>query len=384
MASFINSESDEVIDDLKHKHQMIDSDWLMFHFCLSIILVIFACLSEFGLGLFLINSDMVTTSTSNYFIKFFYLPSLFNIFMLLAQTYLIKANIKQKTKIYAISLILVLICFVLYTVHSAFVSIFIIFAIAISLTTIYADYKLTILTGCLSIIGMVISELFIIWDKDKISIFANTSRFSDFVVSILILIAFLIVTIIVIYFERKKNEAIIMIKYEHTKLEKQLMKDELTGLANRKAMVEAFKIMENDHDHIYYFVVGDLNGFKKINDIHGHHVGDKVLVNFSEILRSQIKKMSPFRYGGDEFCLLFKDVEETDVIEVCEQINDLIKSDAFIRDSNLQVSVSFGIVSFALNLDALKLFIRVDQALYQAKANGKVYQVYQADNEDLC
>lgn len=95
--------------------------------------------------------------------------------------------------------------------------------------------------------------------------------------------------------------------------------------------------MENSHDHIYYFVVGDLNGFKKINDIHGHHVEDKVLVNFSEILRSQIKKMSPFVMVvmNSVFCL--KDVEETDVIEVCEQINDAIKSDAFIRDSNLQV-----------------------------------------------
>ena len=371
--------SDSSIKKIKHKYARIDSDWLMFHYHLAIALIIFSFVTEVLIGLFLINSDMLNTSITIYFLKYLLIPSLINFSSIGFTAYIVKKqSYSQVLKAYVVSLTMILSCFVLYTVHSAFTAVFFIFAIAILLTTIYANYRLTLVTIIFSFISILISELFIYWDLDKISVMQSTERFSDFVVALLILLAFSFVIMIIIHFEQKKYEVSIAIEQGRALLQQRIQVDELTGLFNRKGLHQALKeVEENDKDK-YILAVADLNGFKQTNDVYGHLVGDKVLVEFAKILKENDQNLTSYRYGGDEFCLLFKGYDQDMVVAICEAINDKTKLIKLPEHDDLKISVSFGIASYQDEIDSVKLFIQADQALYEAKSSMDTYCIYKA------
>ena len=371
--------SDSSIKKIKHKYARIDSDWLMFHYHLAIALIIFSFVTEVLIGLFLINSDMLNTSITIYFLKYLLIPSLINFSSIGFTAYIVKKqSYSQVLKAYVVSLTMILSCFVLYTVHSAFTAVFFIFAIAILLTTIYANYRLTLVTIIFSFISILISELFIYWDLDKISVMQSTERFSDFVVALLILLAFSFVIMIIIHFEQKKYEVSIAIEQERALLQQRIQVDELTGLFNRKGLHQALKDVEDNGKDNYILAVADLNGFKQTNDVYGHLIGDKVLVEFAKILKEYDHKFKSYRYGVDEFCLLFKGYDQDMVITICEEINDKTKQIKLSEHDDLKISVSFGIASYQDEIDSVKLFIQADQALYEAKSSMDTYCIYKA------
>ena len=371
--------SDSSIKKIKHKYARIDSDWLMFHYHLAIALIIFSFVTEVLIGLFLINSDMLNTSITIYFLKYLLIPSLINFSSIGFTAYIVKKqSYSQVLKAYVVSLTMILSCFVLYTVHSAFTAVFFIFAIAILLTTIYANYRLTLVTIIFSFISILISELFIYWDLDKISVMQSTERFSDFVVALLILLAFSFVIMIIIHFEQKKYEVSIAIEQERALLQQRIQVDELTGLFNRKGLHQALKDVEDNGKDNYILAVADLNGFKQTNDVYGHLIGDKVLVEFAKILKENDQNLTSYRYGGDEFCLLFKGYDQDMVVAICEAINDKTKLIKLPEHDDLKISVSFGIASYQDEIDPVKLFIQADQALYEAKSSMDTYRIYKS------
>lgn len=369
--------NDSSIKKIKHKYARIDSDWLMFHYHLAIALIIFSFVTEVLIGLFLISSDMLNTSIIIYCLKYLVIPSLINFISIGVTAYIIKQKrFSQSFKAYVVSLTMVLSCFVLYTVHSTFTSVFFIFAIAILLTTIYANYQLTALTIIFSFIGIIGSELFIYWDLDKINILKSTERFSNFIIALLILIAFSSVIMIIIHFEQQKYKVSIAIEQERSLLQQRIQVDELTGLLNRKGLHQALKEVEENGEDKYILAVADLNGFKQTNDDYGHLIGDKVLVEFAKILREHDQNLTSYRYGGDEFCLLFKGYDQDSVIAICEAINDKRKLIKLPEHDDLKISVSFGIASYQNENDSVKLFIQADQALYEAKSSMDTYRIY--------
>jgi len=373
----LSDSSDSSIKKIKHKYARIDSDWLMFHYHLAIALIIFSFVTEVLIGLFLINSDMLNTSITIYFLKYLLIPSLINFSSIGFTAYIVKKkSYSQVLKAYVVSITMILSCFVLYTVHSTFTAVFFIFAIAILLTTIYANYRLTLLTIIFSFISILISELFIYWDLDKISVMQSTERFSDFVVALLILLAFSFVIMIIIHFEQQKYEVSIAIEQERALLQQRIQVDELTGLFNRKGLHQALKEVEDNDKDKYILAVADLNGFKQTNDVYGHLVGDKVLIEFAKILKENDQNLTSYRYGGDEFCLLFKGHDQDKVVAICEAINDKTKLIKLPEHDDLKISVSFGIASYQDEIDSVKLFIQADQALYEAKSSMDTYRIY--------
>lgn len=369
--------NDSSIIKIKHTYARIDSDWLMFHYHLAIALIVFSFITEALIGLFLINSDMLNTSITIYFLKYLLIPSLINFCSIGFTACIVKQECySQVFKAYVVSLTMILSCFVLYTVHSTFTAVFFIFAIAILLTTIYANYRLTLLTIIISFISILISELFIYWDLDKISIMQSTERLSNFVVAILILLAFSAVIMIIIRFEQQKYEVSIAIEQERALLQQRIQVDELTGLLNRIGLHQALKEVEENVKDKYTLAVADLNGFKQTNDDYGHLIGDKVLVEFAKILKEDKQNFTSYRYGGDEFCLLFKGYDQDMVIAICETINDKTKMIKLPEYDDLKISVSFGIASYQNEIDSVKLFIQADQALYEAKSSMDTYRIY--------
>ena len=172
------------IDEIRKEYQRIDNAWLHLHFKLAIGLVALSFLIECFMALLIVNSDLLSTTMGIYIWKFIVFPSGINLLAIIVGAMVVESKrLSQTKKIYMVSLIFTFICFVLFAVHNSFSATYYLFAMAIVLTTIYVNYRVTTITALVSIIAMIVTELFIKWDLDKISIFKSMDRFGDFLVA---------------------------------------------------------------------------------------------------------------------------------------------------------------------------------------------------------
>lgn len=117
-------------------------------------------------------------------------------------------------------------------------------------------------------------------------------------------------------------------------------------------------------------VMFDIDYFKRINDLHGHAVGDQVLKEFANFLRSSLRAGDLLiRYGGDEFIVILDNVGYSEGLKVVERILENCKKQEF---AGLKITASAGIASFPKHADCWEeLFKLVDKSLYFAKRNGR-------------
>ncbi len=368
-----------VIEEIREEYKKIDNDWLVFQYKISIGLFVFAIVVECIMSLLLTNSDMLTTSINRYILKFIIAPSLVNFFFIIGDTLIIRSKkLTQDQKIFGISINLVLLCFVLFTVHNAFIATYFLFVFAIILTTIYANIHLTGITALLSLVALIISELFIKWDADKPSVFYSIQRLSEFLISLCIIIAASAVCLVKISFIYKKNEASIQKEMERVVLEQRLKTDELTGVLNRKALHDAMRDLEmSESTTSYIFGIADIDNFKSVNDQLGHLVGDNCLFEFATMLEERSRGASVFRYGGDEFCLIFENVNMEEAVSTCENIQSELIEVYSKKYPTLDISVSFGLTHYLADGNSARLFINADQALYDAKELRNTIRIYE-------
>lgn len=369
-----------VITEIVNEYGRIDKRWLKLHYSTSVFLVLFGFLVECALGALVFIEGYSSITSSVYIIKYIMIPFCMNLTLLLAGFIVLRhPKIKQGIKVYTISLLFVGVCFVLLTVHSMFNVLYFIFAVPVLLTVVYSDYILTTITAVVGIFAKVLSELFIEWDPHKYRPLHNELDTFNFIISICILVAFLAVCIIVIRFEREKNSASIQKEIERFKMRKRLVTDELTQIYNRTALRTAFQDMECDKtQNNYIFVMMDMDNFKTINDTLGHHKGDDSLKVFGGILRQNCGDAVPIRFGGDEFCMLFKNKSLRQVTESCKNIQKELRESCRTLTGE-PLTVSIGIASYSKGMTASQLLKNSDIALYKAKEHRDTVCVYEQD-----
>jgi diguanylate cyclase (GGDEF)-like protein len=147
------------------------------------------------------------------------------------------------------------------------------------------------------------------------------------------------------------------------------MQDGLTSLGNRRYFDEQIKraMHQANRQHKQVgLLVGDLNKFKAVNDTHGHHVGDEILIHFADALKASIRDSdSVFRFGGDEFAIIVEDACSQSLSVIEERIHLAMKNDHLL--DKYKVSCCLG-STFMNRADNEKtLFKRADQALYRQK-----------------
>jgi len=147
--------------------------------------------------------------------------------------------------------------------------------------------------------------------------------------------------------------------------------DGLTGLGNRRYFDEQLKrAMHNANRHHIQvgLVLGDLNKFKAINDTYGHGIGDQVLKQFANILRTCIRDSdSTFRFGGDEFAIIVENASENSLDIIQNRINNALETNVLL--AKYQVGCSLGATFMNRADNEQSLFERTDQALYRQKMN---------------
>ena len=149
--------------------------------------------------------------------------------------------------------------------------------------------------------------------------------------------------------------------------------DDLTGLANRRALDEEIaQAMAGARrtQRPFAIVMVDVDRFKFINDTHGHGVGDATLAAFSDRLADALREPDrAFRYGGEEFCLLLPDTDLAGARTLAERARAQV---TLPFDGTMRaLTASFGVTAWQPEDAVDTLFQRADRALYAAKSGGR-------------
>jgi diguanylate cyclase (GGDEF)-like protein len=144
--------------------------------------------------------------------------------------------------------------------------------------------------------------------------------------------------------------------------------DNLTGLPGHRAFHEALS-GAIDGGGVFSLATIDIDDFKRVNDNHGHPVGDEALCLVSEALRGAVRHEGDvFRVGGEEFAVLIPGLEGVDAVPVCERLRSAVAATPF----GLPLRVSIGLASWPADAQERgELLRRADAALYAAKRAGK-------------
>jgi diguanylate cyclase (GGDEF)-like protein len=151
--------------------------------------------------------------------------------------------------------------------------------------------------------------------------------------------------------------------------------DSLTGVANRYALNEYIKLLENQPTQFSEtcLMMMDIDYFKQVNDVHGHLVGDQVIQFVAEKLKDNIRTSDLLvRYGGDEFIVLIENISMERALKIAEKIRCEIYEAASMdstRSPDLSVTISIGVAIGAASWT--ELLEKADRALFQAKEQGK-------------
>ena len=152
-------------------------------------------------------------------------------------------------------------------------------------------------------------------------------------------------------------------------LESKINIDPLTG-AYRKQYFDNLLEEELRRKHNFVLVVVDIDNFKKINDKHGHLVGDNVLKEFTDLIKNELHRDDPFsRWGGEEFLIMMRCTDKTEIIDKIENIRKTIGKHSF--DTVGHITASFGVTVARIDDTPGSILKRADDALYRAKKEGK-------------
>jgi diguanylate cyclase len=157
--------------------------------------------------------------------------------------------------------------------------------------------------------------------------------------------------------------------------------DALTQVLNRKGFeskLAAMMLQATGSGRSHWLVMFDLDHFKKVNDTHGHVMGDRVLQALGEVLKSCLgvcPHASVARYGGEEFALMLPDGSKDECSKLAELVRTRTKA-LKIRDRRTQevvltVTISGGMAAMQADDDSHSLVARADAALYQSKQSGR-------------
>ena len=176
---------------------------------------------------------------------------------------------------------------------------------------------------------------------------------------------------------RSLRRSVLRLSELTSRLEHQARHDTLTGLMNRSAGIQAIgmalaRAERSGTDVGLLFV--DLDGFKSVNDVHGHPVGDQVLKQVAERLLACSRTVDAVaRLGGDEFIVVVDDLEEiAGAVELASRIIDAVSEPFEVAEVRVVLSASVGLAWAPRGAGGQeKLMVQADLALYRAKEKGK-------------
>jgi diguanylate cyclase (GGDEF)-like protein len=173
------------------------------------------------------------------------------------------------------------------------------------------------------------------------------------------------------------------------KLQKLAVTDGLTKLYNSRSFYSQLEMEVdrfNRYKHPLALLLLDLDHFKEYNDTYGHLEGDKVLVRFSQIIKSCLRTNdSAYRYGGEEFTVILPETAGAEARTVAQRIRSALEAERFSPQNakDVKITISIGVTEYQEKEELSTFIQRADQAMYLSKQNGrnKVSMLYAVDSQ---
>lgn len=173
------------------------------------------------------------------------------------------------------------------------------------------------------------------------------------------------------------NDMVAQVRQSRFSLEYRSMTDGLTGLFNRRHIMELLQeeaARSRRHDRPFAALMIDVDHFKRYNDTYGHPAGDEVLHRVAEVLTQALREVDRVgRYGGEEFLALLPETDRAAAAEAAERIRSRLQEETFTPAGEpVAVTLSIGVAEFPRDGDTPEAVVAAaDAALYRAKREGR-------------
>ena len=155
-----------------------------------------------------------------------------------------------------------------------------------------------------------------------------------------------------------------------------MITDGLTGIANRRKLDEALEnefLRAKRYGRPLSIAILDADHFKKVNDNHGHIVGDFVLKKLATLFQQNIRREELLgRYGGEEFVVVMPEVDSNGAFQLAEKLRKTVETTVFKSgETELPVTISVGVATLGAEGSVKDFLDTADQALYRSKEEGR-------------
>lgn len=151
--------------------------------------------------------------------------------------------------------------------------------------------------------------------------------------------------------------------------------DQLTGLYNRRKLLENLRIEMNRlerYEHAFSLIMFDIDHFKNVNDTYGHDIGDHVLIKLSTLVGKMLRESDLFaRWGGEEFMILVPGTSLDNTVVIAEKLRHAIEMFDFSPGPSITCSFGVSTCVDVATCNETVLIKKVDKALYEAKETGR-------------
>lgn len=162
----------------------------------------------------------------------------------------------------------------------------------------------------------------------------------------------------------------------HEEIYRMMITDGLTGIANRRKLDEALEnefLRAKRYGRPLSIAILDADHFKKVNDNHGHIVGDFVLKKLATLFQQNIRREELLgRYGGEEFVVVMPEVDSSGAFQLAEKLRKTVETTVFKSgETELPVTISVGVATLGEEKSVKDFLDTADQALYRSKEEGR-------------
>ena len=326
--------------------------------------------------------EMIKLPIPTYTVLYIILPS--TSYFLLA--FLGRVIIKNKkfsdtSKNFYSILVLSLQVFIIACVHNVFIFTLLLFIIPLILTVIYSNRKITNMITIISVILIIISSLVALTDAQENTLLHSIEVF----IAIILVIGCNLITNLVTSVEKDKNDLIKEGIFRQLQLEELIKCDPLTGLYNIASFFTALDTYIKNKERPLTIAVIDIDNFKDVNDTWGHENANEVLIYIASQLQFCCNtKGYVYRYGGEEFTIIFPNTTPIEAKSMIETAKKNIYDHEFDFTPKLNITFSCGIAAHpSPECNAHDFFQLADKMMYQAKFFGKNRIIIDAESMEL-
>lgn len=190
------------------------------------------------------------------------------------------------------------------------------------------------------------------------------------------------IAVLLLIVEHARQRTFQRLKIANETISELAIRDALTGVYNRRHIVNEIKCAEEASDSFTICLL-DLDHFKRINDNLGHAVGDLALQRVAKAIQDEIRQSDCFgRYGGEEFLLLLTDADLAGSKQLLERIRERIEAlEITGMEKCPRITISGGVAQYRPGESGSETINRADQALYAAKAAGRNRIIFESADQ---